>query len=132
MGVKDRHIDKDAKVAIKTIALPFDDIGAGVAGLLRGSYIPGYAFIILGVQHFVRDITANFSYMVKVDATNALSAAAVPADATRGDASLHATRANLKGASTSAINLYLTTDGGGAAEEGTVYVTIRPLGLRGD
>ena len=32
----------------------------------------------------------------------------------------------------SEINLHLTTDAAGAAQEGTVYVTIRPLDLASD
>lgn len=129
MGVEDRHIDKNAKVAQRTIAFAVDDVGAGVADGLRGSFVPGYAYEIVGVQHFFRSVTAVCSYMVKNGTTAALSAAAVPVTATRADASLHAALANRRGTKTDAINLHLTTDGGGAAEEGTVYVTIRPRGL---
>lgn len=102
---------------------------ATTTGVLFDSYVPGYAFEILGVQHIVDGIVATATCMVQIAARDAV-AAITPTAATRGDASLSGTAANLVGTGAEAINLRGTTNATGELMGLKVHVTIRPQGLR--
>ena len=93
------------------------------------SIVPGYAFRIVGVQHFAESITAAVDYNVTVGGRAAVDDQ-VPVEDVRGDATL-GVAANLAGSSTEAIVLESTTDGSGLAVGLKVHVTIEPQGLRG-
>jgi hypothetical protein len=130
--IQDRDIHADANIARVPLTFHKDDVAISQADVKVASFKPGYDFEIVGVQHFAAGVAANASYMVKIGATNALDAAAVPVAATRGDATLHATRANRQGTEADEINLHVTTDGTGTLTDLSVIVLIRPRGLRGE
>lgn len=97
--------------------------------LLVDSFVPGFPFEILGIQHVADQIEATAEYDVKIGSTSALNAAEVPVAATREDAVL-AAAADLLGSGSDAINLHCTTDATGLLSGLKVHVTIRPRGLR--
>jgi len=82
MSIRDRHVRSDQLAGRVTIPFVFDDVGNSLTAALRGSFKPGIDFKVVDVQHFVRDITAAFSYEVKIGSTGigALRAAAATPD----------------------------------------------------
>lgn len=130
MITQDQDLAESAGVAREYITLRPVNVAASAAGTKIAAVKPGYAFEIVGVQHFVGTVTATASYDVKIGTTSALSAAAVPVAATRGDAALGATTAARKGTADDEINLHATTDASGALSDVQVIVVIRPQGLR--
>lgn len=135
MSVRDRDIDKTAKVVEKTITFQVDEVGNGVSAATRGQFKPGFAFEVVGVQCFARDVTAQASVDVQIGSTSVLSAAIdldATGDATRADGTLSATLASRRGSASDVISVKPTTDGGGDISDLTVYVTLRARGHRGD
>jgi len=82
MSLRDRNIRKDTISGRMVIPFALDDVLGSLTDAPRGSFMPGLPFRIVDVQHFFRDITANFSYQVKLNGTGvgALRAAASVAD----------------------------------------------------
>lgn len=117
--------------AQETIVLAVDSVGNSETDTLFDSYVPGYAFEVVGVQHFAEAVTAAASYDLKIATTTALTAAEVPTAATREDGALSATKASLRGTAAEALNLHATTDGSGLLTGLKVKVRIRPQGQRG-
>lgn len=114
-------------IAQQVITLGCKDVAISQADVLQDAFQPGYAFEIVGVEHFTDNIAATASYLVKIGTTNAISAATPTAD-TRGDATLVA--GAVLGSATDVINLHATTDGSGTFTDLRVRVTIRPQGMR--
>lgn len=127
--VTDRHFEKDASFIRETIVLGTPAVAISQADVLFDSFKPGFAFEIESIEHFAEAVTAAASYDVKIGTTTALTAAEVPVAATREDAVLHATEANIRGTATEEINLHCTTDGSGLLTGLKVKVTIRPTGI---
>jgi hypothetical protein len=130
MLTREQHFEGDSPLAQRTIDLSVGAVAISQADVLQDSYLPGYAFEIVSIQHFAGALDAAASYDLKIGTTSALTAAEVPVAATREDAVLNATLANLKGGATDAINLHATTDGSGTFTGLKVRVTIRPQGTR--
>lgn len=103
--------------------------GEAITSGLFDSFVPGYPFEIVGVQHFAEEVVATGTAMVRIAARDAVSAI-TPVTGTRGDATLSTTPANLVGTASEAINLLCTTNAAGLLEGLKVHVTIRPQGLR--
>src|SRR5690606_37150289 len=82
--VQDRDIHREAKLALQHVTLRPADVSDSEEDTKIASFKPGFAFEIVGVQHFVGAVTAEASYDVKIGTTSALAAAAEPAAATRG------------------------------------------------
>ena len=111
--IVDRNIDPDADFARHEISLGANDVAISQTDILQDAHQPGFPFEIVSVEHFADGVTAAADYMVKIGTTDALAAVTVPVADTRGNATLHATRANLLGTATGVINLHATTDGSG-------------------
>ena len=103
--------------------------GEAVTSGLFDSFVPGYAFEIVDVQHFAEEVIATASCIVKIAARDAVSAI-TPTSGARGTATLSTTPANVVGTAAEAINLHCTTNATGLLEGLKVHVTIRPQGLR--
>jgi hypothetical protein len=85
----------------------------------------------VAVSDFARTVTATISYVIKIGSRVALSAT-TPVAATETARTLSTTLANLRGTSSEAITIELTTNASGAAVNLAVLLQIRPLGLAGD
>lgn len=127
MAVTDKKIDKAAATPRKHV--PFEIVTAvSLAGAVVKSFRPGYGFKIHGVQSFCRTKAGAVSYVVKVGGRTAVAGGVFTA-ATRVDAALSSTLANLKGSATEDITIELTTDGTGALTNGSVVIDVRPYPL---
>ncbi len=129
MPVTERHFEKDAAFLRKTIMLAVQAVGNSETDTLFDSFKPGYRFKILAIEHYAEGVTAAADYNIKIGTVSALAAVEVPTAATREDAVLNATAANLNGSATDVINLHSTTDGSGDFTGLKVKVTIRLLGV---
>jgi hypothetical protein len=110
MRVQDRDIDHAAAVAQETIVFTRDQVPANQTGLLLGSFVPGYGFEIISVQHLASAVGGTTKTVdVKIGAASALLAAVTPVAATRTTASLAAAGSARTGSTTSAINIHGTT-----------------------
>lgn len=110
MKVQDQDIDTGAAVAQETVVFSRDQVPANQNAALVGSFVPGYAFEIVGVQQLTSGSSGTTKTVdVKIGTTSALAAAVTPTAGTRASASLHATASRRKGTSSSAINVHATT-----------------------
>lgn len=125
MPITDRNVDQGADFAQHQIVLGARDIPISQSDVLMDSFLPGFPFEIVAVQHFADAITAAATYMVKVVAVDALAAETAPTAVTRGDATLHATVANRRGGATDPINLHMTSDGTGVMTDLKVRVVFQ-------
>jgi hypothetical protein len=126
MILDDANISKGAGVARLPVTFHKDDVAISQADAKVAAFKPGFAFEIVGVQHFAAGVVAAASYVVKIGATAAISAT-TPAAGARGDATLAAA---VSGGAGSEINLHVTTDGTGTLTDLTVVVLIRPTATR--
>lgn len=121
--------DKGAKVsadyAKHLVVLGAKDVAISQADILQDAHKPGFPFQIVAVEHFATDQVDTATYMVKIGTVDALAAETGVTDLTRGDATLHATLANLLGAVGDVINLHATTNGSGTFTDLKVRVTYR-------
>jgi hypothetical protein len=95
------------------------------------SLTPGYRFQIVGVRSFCRTKAGAVSYVVKVGTRTAVAAGVFTA-ATDVAATLSTTKSNLRGSSSEAITIELTSDGSGVLTNSHVEIIIRPWPLAGD
>jgi len=123
--VVDRHIDPDADFAQHTVLLGAKDVAISQTDILQDAFLPGFPFEIVAVEHFATDQVNTITYMVKIGTTDALAGETGVTDLTRGDATLHATRANVLGSATDVINLHATSDGSGTFTGLKVRVTFK-------
>jgi hypothetical protein len=120
------NVKADNPIAQQTITMGAMSIPISQADVLFDSFKPGFAFEIVGIEHFAADQVDTASYIVDIGTTAACTATTV-VDDTRGDATL---TANVLGTAAHEINLHCTTDGSGTLTDLRVRVTIRPVGLR--
>lgn len=132
MTVHHKHVHKNSPLARNTILLSSPSVPISQANVLYDSFVPGYAFEIVDVQHFAEGVTAAADYDVDIGAASALAAHEVPTADTREDAVLATALASRRGSATDAINLRCTTDGSGLLVGLKVHVTIRPTRMAGD
>jgi hypothetical protein len=128
---RDRHIDKEAKVALEHIVIPLPT-AVSQTDAVAFSYTPGYAFKVERVRSYCRVKAGTITAQPKVGGRACTAAAAAFTTATEVNAALHGTLANLKGSASEAISVEYTSDGSGALTNGCLVVTIRPQGMRGD
>lgn len=126
------RVPNDSPIALQTISLPIVAVSDNEEDLAVASFAPGYPFEIVAVQHFF-GAAADASYDLLIDDVSALDDPAEPTEKTREDVALAESLEARRGAADSEIILSVTTeDTTGKLEDGAVYVTIRPVGLRGD
>jgi hypothetical protein len=126
MILDDANISKAAGVARLPVTFHKDDVAASQADAKVAAFKPGFAFEIVGVQHFAAGVAAAASYTVKIG-TTAATTATTPAAGARGDAALAAV---ISGGAGDEINLHVTTDGLGSLTDLAVVVLIRPTATR--
>jgi hypothetical protein len=95
------------------------------------SITPGYRFQVVGVRSFCRTKAGTVTYVVKVGTRTAVASGVFTA-ATDVAATLSAVLANIRGSSTEAITIELTTDGSGVLTNAHIEVIIRPFPLAGE
>jgi hypothetical protein len=130
MSVRDSNMDSAGRSARKQLVVPIVT-AISLSGVVVWKFTPGYAFRLTACRDFARGVTATISYVVKIGTRTAV-ASVTPVAATDTLRTLSTTLANLRGTSTEAITIELTTDGSGAATNLAVHLEIRPLGLAGD
>jgi hypothetical protein len=122
-----RRLRKTSPLAKTTFTLSIQTVGNSQTDLAVDSFLPGFAFQIVAVQHFAEAVTATADYNVTCGGRSAVNNQ-VPTAATRAAATLSTTAANLLGTNAEAVVLQATTDGSGAFTGLKVRVTIVPQG----
>lgn len=130
MGVRDINIDRSAKTPRKIFVIPVVT-ATGLTDAVVYKYTPGYAFRVTRIRSYARAVTATITAVVKVGTRTAMAAAA-PVQTVDTAHTLSTTAANLRGTSTEALSIELTTNGSGAATNLSFTIEIRPLGLAAD
>lgn len=131
MIVEDGDIAAGAAALLVPVTFHQDDVGAGITDAIQGSFKPGFAFEIVGVQTFQAS-SSGASVDVKIGTTSALSAAhSLGTGAARADATLNGTGANKRGDKDAVIHLHVTTAATtGVIADLTVWVMVRPQACR--
>lgn len=129
-GLRDQNINRAANVAKHPLAVAIvTDIS--LTGAVVYSFVPGYKFqIAAAVRSFCRTKAGTVTAAVKVGTRTA--ATIVFTAATEVSNTLSTTLANLRGSSTEAITVELTTDGSGVLTNAFLTIAVRPFPLEGD
>lgn len=130
MAVRDRHIDRDARVARETITIPLVT-AVSQTDVVAHSFTPGFPFEVVAVSTYNSNKAGAVAGVLKVGGRTAVAAVSFT-DETEVEQTVTDTVANRRGSAAEAITLEYTSDGSGALTNGSVSVTIRPLGLRGE
>lgn len=102
------------------------------AGVKFGQVTPGYRFKVTKVSVFAVTVTATISVDVQINGTSVLSSAITPTAGNEVAGTLSSTLANLLGTASNPLQVFLTTNGTGAATNLSVMVYIRPYPMNQD
>lgn len=101
-----------------------------LTGAVVYSFAPGYRFQVSRIRSFCQAKAGTVTAVIKIGTRTAASI--VFTAATEVAQTLSTTLSNLRGTSTEAITVELTTDNTGALTNGQVVITIRPWPLNGE
>lgn len=127
--LRDQEIHKAAAIARKPLVVNIvTDISLTDAVVY--SFLPGFKFQVVASRSFCRTKAGTVSANIKIGARTA--AAVVFTAATEVAQTISSTLANIRGSSTEAITIELTTDGSGVLTNAAITLTIRPFPLSGE
>jgi len=130
MAVRDKNIHKDAATAKKFLVIPVIT-ALSLTDAVIFSLVVGFAYQVTRVRSFCRTKAGTVSFKVK-NATREAVAAGTFTAATEDAQTLSTTKADVRGSSTEALTVELTTDGSGVLANGFVVIEIRPFPLEQD
>lgn len=131
MPVVDKSIGPDSGVAREIVLLFVDDVPISQTGQIYDAAVPGHAFYVEKIEHYVEALTAAVTFIAYIG-TTALTGAETPVVETVTAGTITATVANRKGSATDNLNIKVTSDGSGVATGLKVRVTIRPFPMGGE
>lgn len=135
--IKDKHIAKNAKIALSCVELAIGTTATGQTGKMPDSTVPGFAFEVERVEVNALTVTATISVDVQIGPVGGtlatcLASAITPVAATPTAGTLATSILARRGSAVDSIAALYTSDGSGAATNGRVRVWIRPVPLNGE
>ena len=130
MAVKDRNVLPTAAIASKAQSVEVVTAISLTSAVVH-SFTPSVDYQITRVRSFCRTKAGAVSFVVKVGTRSAVAAGVFTA-ATEVGATLSTTLANVKGSSSEAVTIELTTDGTGVLTNGRIVLEFRPQHMNGE